>query len=289
MIVLFVIIVFFLFILYGFLSNYSCKVTNTVILTEKKLGAFNGEKIAIISDLHGVTFGKENKKLIQKINKNKPDLIFVTGDLIVKNGKGFRNAVKLLEQLIYSYPIYFVPGNHEIELEEDYRLQLKDEMKRLGVVCLDNNSVLLQKKNSCICLSGLNLSEEYYEKFWKRAELPIEAIETRIGEADEMFLQVLLAHNPQYFSEYAKWGADVVFSGHLHGGIMAFPFHSGALAPNLRIFPKYARGLCKKDGAQMYVSRGLGMHHIKLRFFNLPELAIVTLREKRLANPKEDR
>lgn len=88
---------------------------------------------------------------------------------------------------------------------------------------------------------------------------------------------ILIAHNPDYFEEYAKWGADLVLSGHVHGGIMRIPFLGGVLAPSYRIFPKYDGGVFKEGKSVMLLGRGLGSHTIQLRFFNPAELYEVTL------------
>ena len=96
-----------------------------------------------------------------------------------------------------------------------------------------------------------------------------------VGFNTQKGCQLLLAHNPEYIPVYRQWGAEITCSGHLHGGIMILPFLGGVLSPSLRLFPTYDQGVFREDGAVHIVSRGLGLHHLKFRFFNTPELSVI--------------
>ena len=98
-----------------------------------------------------------------------------------------------------------------------------------------------------------------------------------LGEPREDACQILIAHTPQYFEAYAAWGADVVMSGHVHGGIMRLPVLGGVLSPNLTLFPKYDGGRFVCGKATMILSRGLGTHTIPVRVFNPGELVTVNI------------
>ena len=266
-----------LFIVYGYISNFFCQVTEHDIVFHFDLGGFHGKKVVVLSDLHGNSFGKRNGKLIEKINHCHAYYIYVAGDMVVKDGSGVKEGLDLMKQLSDRYPIYYAPGNHETRLEAE--AEYIQKLKSMGVVYLDNEKVVLREGSDSLCLSGLNLPEEFYQKIWKQPKLESGDIYNRIGAAETKMPQILLAHSPDFFDTYAKWGADLVISGHLHGGILCLPF-GGALAPSLRVFPKYVRGRYQIGKSQMYVSRGLGLHHIKFRFFNLPEVAVLTLTGK---------
>lgn len=272
------IVIIILFIIYGFLSNFFCRITETkIIFFNKNLGSFDGERIVVLSDLHGNRFGKKNTRLVERIGQCMANRIFVVGDMVVKNGKGMGESLALMEQLVSRYLVYYAPGNHESKLE--HKAEYINKLRQLGVVYLDNESVRIHKGKESIRLSGLNLPDECYGKVWSRQKPDCAQIYGLLGEADATDPQILLAHSPDYFPAYEKWGADLVISGHLHGGIFGLPW-GGALAPSLRIFPRYVRGLYRRGHSGMYVSRGLGLHHIKLRFFNLPELAVLILKNK---------
>ncbi len=100
-----------------------------------------------------------------------------------------------------------------------------------------------------------------------------------LGEPRTDACQILIAHNPLYFEEYAAWGADVVVSGHVHGGIMRLPVLGGVLSPNLSLFPKYDGGRFELGRAVMILSRGIGTHTIPLRIFNPAELVVLDFKK----------
>ena len=98
-----------------------------------------------------------------------------------------------------------------------------------------------------------------------------------VGENDKKLMNLMIAHNPIYFPSYKQWGADLVLSGHIHGGIIRIPGIGGLLSPDCTFFPKYDGGMFSEDGATMIVSRGLGTHTIPIRIFNPGELVCVDI------------
>ena len=88
-----------------------------------------------------------------------------------------------------------------------------------------------------------------------------------------------LAHNPEYFDAYAGWGADLTVSGHVHGGIMRFPFVGGIISPRLFTFPRSYGGEYDRDGHKLIVSCGLGTHTIHVRVFNPGELSVIDVKK----------
>ena len=73
---------------------------------------------------------------------------------------------------------------------------------------------------------------------------------------------MLLAHNPKYGDVYFEWGADFIFSGHYHGGILRFNEHHGLTCPQYLLFPPYCCGDFHRQEQHMIVSAGLGEHTI---------------------------
>ena len=126
-------------------------------------------------------------------------------------------------------------------------------------------------------MTELELSKGYYKKLSKQS-LDLSYIEEQIGTGNKDSFHMLLAHNPAYFESYAKWGADLTLSGHVHGGIMRLPFFGGVIDPAYHIFPKYDAGLYENEEKRMIVSVGLGTHSIKVRLFNPPKIDLITLK-----------
>lgn len=261
-----------LLLVYGYMENDHLKVERYELETRKIKKSL---RIVFLTDLHANEHGRENYKLVSRIRKENPDILCVTGDMVVKNGVHTERVLSLLKRLSQDYPVYYSPGNHEIRLEqyEEY----KDALLRFGVHYLENKSVFLPDYN--IRIIGLDLPEYWYHKVWDKRVFTVEEMNSLVPmeETEKPALQLLMAHNPEYFPTYQQWGADLTLSGHIHGGIAILPFLGGVLSPSLRIFPKYDQGLKKENEKYILISRGLGLHHIKLRFFNPPELSVINL------------
>ena len=192
-------------------------------------------------------------------------------------------GIELIQILSRDYKIYYGLGNHESKIKncpERFGNQyhfLKSSLTNKNVCLLENESVEIPKYN--IQITGLELDLKYFAHFRKCA-MKQGYLQQMIAKPIKDKCNLLIAHNPDYFEEYAQWGADLVVSGHVHGGIMKLPFLGGVLAPSLRIFPKYDGGVYKEGKTVMLLGRGLGSHTIKLRFFNPAQLYEVTLKPK---------
>lgn len=249
---------------------------------EIKTGKVNKPyRFVVLSDLHNKQFGKNNKNLLKAIIKVNPHAVFIAGDMITaKTGKDMTATLEFLQNLGKILPVYYGQGNHEYRLElykETYGEMLstlQNGLKKAGIEQMKNTHVNLPDFG--ISIYGLEIERKYYKRFQK---LPMEDsyINKLLGSPDQHNFSILIAHNPEYFEEYVKWGADLVLSGHVHGGLMRFPFLGGVISPAIRIFPKYDGGIFKKDGKLMILSRGLGTHTLPIRIFNPGELIVVNL------------
>lgn len=240
-----------------------------------------------LSDLHNQSFGKNNQKLIEQIEKENPDYILIGGDMLVgKKGEidqHARNAWKLLQGIVNKFPVFYVNGNHETRMKFDTEkygeqyTQYEEKLKKMGVSILNNDSIFLEEKG--IQINGLELEEEYYKK--RRAkDLTVTEIEQRLDKTAKDRFQILLAHKPEYFMSYAGWGADLTLSGHNHGGMIRLPLIGGIVSTQYRVLPKYDGGLYTKEEKHMIVSRGLGGHTIKVRLMNVPDFVIIHISPK---------
>lgn len=257
---------------------------NYRIASAKLPEEFDGVKIAYLSDLHSVSLGKGNEELLAGLEKERPDYVFLGGDMIVgKRDFHPQVALELCQKISEKYTVYMGMGNHEQKLmayeetKDDLLPAYLENLRQMGITILDNESTRIRRKAGEIRLYGLTMDYKYYGKFWKRVEMEPSYLTELLGEKEEVF-SILLAHTPKYFKAYASWGADLVLSGHIHGGIMILPVLGGVIAPDYTLFPKYDFGYFKEGNSQMVLSRGLGAHTIPLRIFNKPELSIITLK-----------
>ena len=139
---------------------------------------------------------------------------------------------------------------------------------------LENERVFLPRLNLEIC--GVEIDRTYYKRF-KHKQMKGDYLPGLLGRSHQDCFELLLAHNPDYFKEYAAWGADLVLSGHIHGGVVKVPFLGGLISPMMHLFPKYDGGRFEEGDSSMILGRGLGMHTIPLRFLNPGELVVLHL------------
>lgn len=237
-------------------------------------------RAVVIADLHNKCYGKDNVILLDAVNECKPDFILVVGDIpTAKRGRSLKVAISFLEALAKEYPIYYGNGNHEHRMKlypetyGDMAERYEEALQTAGIKRLVNEHVLLSEAG--ICIYGSEIDRYYYKRFGVRYMEP-DYMESILGKPNDDEYSVLIAHNPDYFPRYAKWGADLVLSGHVHGGMVRVPFWGkGVVSPNIRFFPKYDGGIFKLDKSTMLLSRGLGMHTIPVRLFNPGELWVV--------------
>ena len=242
-------------------------------------------RICLLSDLHGKDYGHNNQELLAAVNQAEPDVILVAGDMITfgqKDMSGCDNAINFLTALSRKYPVYLGNGNHECKLEEyaddvgEQYLQYAKKLETAGVRILRNESVSVAGMN--ICVTGLEMDHFFYRRFYKH-KMKDDYLSNTIGQAKKDNFQILIAHNPMYFEEYASWGADLTVSGHVHGGIIKLPFLGGVISPALIFFPKYDGGRYDNEGKTLILSRGLGTHSVPIRLFNPGEIVLIDLKK----------
>ncbi len=234
----------------------------------------------LLSDLHNASYGDGNRVLLQAIRDEAPELIFVTGDMLISTQEPQMDvALALMEELAAQYPVYYVEGNHECKVRRYAKtdgLRYFDTLQDAGVHLLKNSCVRTELRNMPVTIWGLELPWRCYERFQKQ-ELTAAQVGELLGESDRDRCNILLAHNPIYFEAYAEWGADLTLAGHLHGGAVRLPFLGGVITPQFQLFPKYDRGVFRLQDRQMVVSAGLGSHSTLLRINNPTELVVLDL------------
>lgn len=256
-----------------------------VIITRRKdifldelPASFENFSILHISDIHHREFGRNQSRIIKRAEMLSPDIIVITGDLISRDMRDFSVASSFVKQLSEIAPVYFSAGNHELDLPEKVRDTYFSSLKKSGAVLLLNSKCNIKKSSDSLCIAGITLERNVYRdennSFRNLIPYSSDKIVQLIGVREVCTL--LLAHNPLMFDSYAEWNADLVLSGHVHGGIVRLPFIGGLLSPERKFFPRYTQGLYKDRSSQMYVSAGLG----KLRIFNPPQIDFLTLHKK---------
>lgn len=234
---------------------------------------FDGCRIVVLSDLHGAEFGEDNQALFSSVAAESPELIFFLGDLVDE----YRTlpadyAETVAEGLSAIAPTYYITGNHEWAAADVPNL--KRRLSEHGVTVLDNKFLTLERNGDRIVLAGIDDPNGYADQ-----KSPAQvAREVYAAWGDPFWL--LLAHrNDRFLGEYSLLGADLVLSGHGHGGVIRLPFTDGLLSTNRTFFPSYTAGLYRENGSVLFATRGLGNVGRIFRLFNRPEIAVVTLRK----------
>jgi len=252
-------------------SNHSLQTDRFTYTSPRLPAGFDGCVIVQLSDLHGAEFGENNETLIAQVRDAAPDYIFLTGDLqdqYRRTPRGY--SVALGRALADIAPTFFVTGNHEWAFS-DIR-DLKRELKEAGVTVLTNEYVTLSRDGSSMLLAGIDDPNGYADQK-KPEELAAE-----LREANPDAFWFLLAHRNNYFENgYSLLGADLVISGHGHGGLIRLPFTDGLVSVERSFFPSFTAGFYEANGGKLFVSRGLGNSGKTFRLFNRPELVILTL------------
>lgn len=241
-------------------------------------------RLVLLSDLHNKSYGKNNYKLIEAIREAKPDVILIAGDMCngIK-GSDYSPASSLVGELAKEYTLYYGFGNHEYRLRRypntygDMWDNYERSLKEIGVSLMDNTHEYIPEYN--IDIAAVNIDRDFYKRFRGGKRLTKEDVNSYLGEARKDCMQLLIAHNPEYFKAYSEWGADLTVSGHVHGGIMRLPVIGGIVSPRLIDFPRYSDGQYSLNGKNIIVSCGLGTHTIHIRVFNPAELAVIDIKK----------
>ena len=256
-------------------GNTALELNTYTIASEKLPRAFDGYRIAHISDLHNAEFGVGNEKLLAMLREAEPDIIAITGDLIDSRNTDVGIALHFAEETVKIAPCYYVTGNHEARVPE-YD-ELKAGLLELGVAVLEDEKADLEVSGESITLLGVN-DPSFLADPANGEALMQSKLQELMNEAENY--RVLLSHRPELFEVYVESGADLVLSGHAHGGQFRFPLVGGLAAPNQGLFPKYDAGVYTEEHTSMVVSRGIGNSLFPFRFNNRPEVIIVELIQK---------
>ncbi len=249
----------------------------------------NDVKIVMLADLHNSNYKDNNKKMLKDIGSANPDIIVLAGDMIISHTdqeEENKITADFINKLSSIAPVYYGIGNHEKkaiiskkrlnELWQDYISYIDYE----DVHFLINDVTQIEVNNNKIKIMGLDLDIEYYKRFIEK-ELTQKQLSDIFGAVDNECYNILIAHNPDYFKIYSDYGADLVCSGHNHGGLVRLPLLGGIISPRLRIFPRYDYGIYSNKNTQMILTSGLGAHSIKIRFNNVPEIVFLEIKAEK--------
>lgn len=268
---LFTLVLLAVLVLYAFNYSNSKIVADEYIVEIAGLPqGFEGYRIALISDVHGNSFGEDNEELLALVSEGRPDIIVLTGDICDEEYPA-DTVRRLMEQLPAIAPAYYVTGNHEWSAHQvDTLMEYCDE---LGIRALRNEYILLEKGGDTLVMAGIDDKNGYADR-----KMPLDIVLDILDEQGDVPM-LLLSHRPDDTASYWAMGFDLVLAGHNHGGVVQIPGVGGLISASRDYFPEYSKGLyLDKDGAALVVSAGLAGHLLPPRLFNPLHLPIVVLK-----------
>lgn len=260
-----------LLILTGIGLYAGLKTTRYSISDARVPDAFDGFKIAHISDLHSMWFGEGQSEIIEAVASVKPDIIVLTGDIVDAYRPDFESVAALFDGLNDLAPVYAVQGNHEAHRKTD------KEMNRLyeeyGIIYLNDSGVTIPRNGSAIYLYGLRDREAVSGLAAAAEKAPAIGGDT---------YGILLYHRSDMFDQLKDLGYGLVLSGHMHGGLIRIPFAGGIITPEGEIDfnQKYDGGKYIENGTTLISNRGFAPKHNIPRVFNRPEIVFITLHSR---------
>ena len=259
-------------------SNVRLVTTGYTLYYENLPEAFDGYRIVLLADMHGVEHGEDNERLVAAIREAEPDIIAIAGDLIDRHQPGkpverqLEIAQTLVHQLVRIAPVYYVTGNHEWDISRENREQLFAMLVENDVTVLRNQYRRLTIGGDSIILAGVDDPGGPADMI-----KPEDFINNVIQRENPGFL-VVLNHRNYSLSLFSKLGVDLILSGHAHGGMVRLPFTDGLIGAQYELFPTYTRGVYTREDTNMVVTAGLGNHFGWTRFNNNPQVVVIELK-----------
>ncbi|MGH3676494.1 MAG: metallophosphoesterase [Mycobacterium sp.] len=226
--------------------------------------AFNGFRIAVVSDIHlGPLSGDAHtERIVEMVNATAPDLVAIVGDVVDGTVEQLGSAAEPLRDLHSREGTFFVTGNHEYYVEDPF--SWLRELERLGLQPLRNENTPIRRGAAAFNLAGVNdIAGESY------SDAP--DFDRALSGLDPSGPTILLAHQPVLIEEAAARGVDMQLSGHTHGGQM-WPFHY-----IVRLGQPSLAGLSAVDNTQLYVTRGAGFWGPPVRIGAPPDVTVLSL------------
>ena len=248
---------------------------------ELESGVKESIRIVHLSDLHNAEFGENNCELVELVKEQRPDLIFMSGDMLNRDDPDEHIVLELIRSLKETAPVYFGYGNHEYTWEQNFNKSLKNDIEEAGATIADNSYIDLEFKGTELRIGGY-MGYWHQPHMFKKSKAAIQA-EREFAEDFENTdrVKLLINHIPTQWVDWNyidKYEVDAVFCGHYHGGMIRIPLiDRGIYAPYVGWFPPYTKGMYKGEKATCILSAGLGTEHSVPRINNPPEIVVVDL------------
>ena len=270
-------------VVYSIFDNNRIKVVEQQIVIDDLPEEFEGFKILQIADLHGKTFGKNQKRLLKKMNAIDYDMIAICGDMMDKHTEDTKPFFDILDGLENKENIFYVKGDTGLEAVVENTGEITSDGQLLmekGCKVLDK-PYAITRGDSTLWVSRFMNGTSFYQQ-------------TGVDKNNDNSAKVVVTHYPRHENHYAADqnipDYDLVLAGHYHAGQIRIPFYGALFIPDaftpVYLFPdqREVKGLITWGNTNQYVTAGLGANapykFLQFRLFNTPEINVLTLTKK---------
>jgi len=249
--------------------------------------AFDGLRIAVLSDIHGGANAVTEEKLreiVEVTNAQEPDLIVILGDFVSQaradkpiQQRSLKMPVSTIADNLVGFRapfgIFAVLGNHDGWYNDE---NVAAELGRVGINVLQNQAAVIEKGNQRLRILGLR---DHFKLSSPTAfDAEIAPALSRSGDSGNL---IVLEHSPDVFPEMLKMKPpagdfNLMLAGHTHGGQVSFPIIGSLVVPST-YGQRYNRGHIRENGKDLFVTTGIGTSILPFRFLVPPEIAILTI------------
>lgn len=255
-------------LIYGFYINSHGFNVNEIVLYEDIKDSYNGLKIVHISDLY---YGNDNKselkKIVNKINLIKPDIVVFTGDLLYKDTKIDNVLSKELSRIDANIYKYYITGDNDYNNEE-----ISNLLNNSGFINLNDTYNLVYKEKTPILIAGISTSKNK-DNILKKLDSTFEYLD------NNNVFSILLMHEPNKIEKFDYNKFNLILAGHNLGGIVKLPLIGGIILPKDNYL--YGNTHYKKKNTDIYISNGLGNKDTNFRLFNKPSFNFYRIRKSK--------
>ncbi|ADL52433.1 metallophosphoesterase [Clostridium cellulovorans] len=235
--------------------------TNRLVIKTDKIDNGDYIKIFQLSDYHN---SKVNSQIISKIREERPDIVVITGDIIDKRTKSYKNVYSLLRKIVeINKRVYFVNGNHEWKSGKLF--EFLEHLENIGIKLLNNKMDIVEVRGMKINLCGIDCFPIYCD------------FEEAKNNLDSNTYTILLSHKPQITRFEGVSKIDLILSGHTHGGQIRLPFIRPFLKDKDGISSRYDKGLFNIRNLKLYIDSGVGTTRFPIRLFVRGQISLITL------------
>ena len=269
---------------------------NRLVVTQETINikgwdpAFDGLRIALVSDIHGGSNGasaEQIRRVVETTNAQNPDLIVLLGDYVSQGHTrqpiherpllmSVSDIADNLAGLRAKHGVYAVLGNHDGWYSD---AEVTAELTRVGYRVLQNEIVVIRQNGVPLRLFGMK--DHLKLDSWITFDSMVRSVVAASPKEGQI---IVLEHSPDILYILNHWkhlnpDLKLMLAGHTHGGQVWLPIVGAPFVPS-SVGQRYTRGHINEEGIDMFVTSGVGTSILPFRFMVPPEIAILTIRSQ---------